>query len=143
MDGIFDLSFSIHTINTENVPSEIKYLIYPNYTLYFKNGIEVAERVETFSTKYNQDWTVYWVDTISLNRRIDKISRWSGGKTHISMYQDYPILYASSGCWSDLTNPIMFIGIRMKCNSRYKYGWIKVEALSRENISFLSYAIEK
>jgi hypothetical protein len=48
-----------------------------------------------------------------------------------------------NGFWYEVTNTEMYIGLRMKINSDYKYGWIKVNALSREKITFLSYAIEK
>jgi hypothetical protein len=50
---------------------------------------------------------------------------------------------SDNGRWYEVLNPEMYIGIRMKVHSDYKYGWIKVNATSRENIQFLSYAIEK
>jgi hypothetical protein len=54
-----------------------------------------------------------------------------------------PVGTAPYGPWYNLTNEEKYIGIRMKIGSRFKYGWIKMNVISREDMQFLSYAMEK
>jgi hypothetical protein len=53
-----------------------------------------------------------------------------------SMYQ------GTYGTWFYIKDEEHFIGIRMKMQSEYKYGWIKINQKLRDNLEILSFAIE-
>jgi hypothetical protein len=143
LDGNYDLIISFHLLNYEAYINQyVKNLTFPFYcTLIFKNGLEITTQTESLSVHNYTILSIAWVDTLKYSDRIDNISSWSTGGAQ--MWWVYPSYLLSAGCWSNLSNSEMYIGMRMKNNSQYKYGWIKVNGISRENILFLSYALEK
>jgi hypothetical protein len=85
-----------------------------------------------------------WLDTLSYRKRIEKTSKWSGTNITRMMWAIPPITqFVSYGPWYKPINQVKYIGIRMKIGSRYHYGWIKVNEISRENIQFESFALAK
>jgi len=143
-DGNFDLIIK-QRIRLDNNPAHhITDSDFPYCRLTLKNGLEVATKNEIYYIGLGQTNNVDWADTIQYNSRIDTISEWTDPNASIWMWVVPPTgLWGSNGCWYNLTNAEKYIGLRMKINSRYKLGWIKVNEISRENILFISYAIEK
>lgn len=144
MDGNFDLIIKQRIFLDVNLSNHITTENYPYCWLTVKNGLEFASKLEKYATGHGQYGTAHWVDTLNYEMRIDDIPEWSGTNTTFSMWVVPPTsFWGSFGCWYALTNEEKYIGIRMKVGSRYKYGWIKVNEISRENISFVSFALEK
>jgi hypothetical protein len=142
-DGVYDLinSLRIHIPPPSGVPSWEQF---PYCRLILKNGLEVATKIEYYSVGHGQNDDVNWVDTLNYENRIDNISEWSESNAIRTMWAIPPISYGVTyGPWYNPTNVVRYIGIRMKVGSRYKYGWIKVNEVSREDMQFISYAIEK
>lgn len=139
LDGNFDLiisqSFGISTSETAN--------LFPYCKLTLKNGLEVASKTENYNIGHGQTGAVDWVDTLKYNLRIDHLNNWSGTNTSRWMWVVPPTsFWGTNGCWYNLTDTEMYIGIRMKIDGKYQYGWIKVNEISREEMLFLSYALE-
>ena len=106
--------------------------------------MEVATKREKYSQGQGYFNSIDWVDSLQYNTRIDNIYEWSATNTSRAMWLVAPtIFWGSNGCWYYLTNAEMYIGIRMKTDSGYKFGWMKVNEISRENMFFISYAMEK
>jgi hypothetical protein len=142
LDSNYDLLISFHLLYDENYQtyhegSPLQF----NCKLIPKNGLEIATQIESITVHGSTTISLTWVDALKYNESIDNISSWSSGETMMWCGDTYTMF--SSGCWFKLSNSEMYIGIRMKNNSQYKYGWIKVNGISRENILFLSYALEK
>jgi hypothetical protein len=145
-DGVYDLFISqrIHFPPPSGTPTWEQF---PYYRLTSRNGLEVATKTESYPVGMGQYNSVNWVDALNYENRIDNISEWSGSNVVRTMWAIPPIstygFALTNGPWYNLTNVIKYIGIRMKIGSRYKYGWIKMNEISRENMLFLSYALEK
>jgi hypothetical protein len=143
LDGNFDLVISFHLLNWDSfISSNDHNPKFPYYKLIPKNGLEFVSQKESIGVHENSTVSMIWIDTIQFNERIDNISSWSSNETNMWSSTYYDNLF-SNGCWFTLNNTEMYIGLRMKKDSIYKYGWIKVNGISRENILFLSYALEK
>ena len=142
-DGAYDLIISqrIHIPPTSGIPS---FEQFPYCRLILRNGLEVATKIEYYSVGHGQYDDVNWVDTLNYENRIENISDWSGSNVVCTMWAIPPVPYGVSyGPWYFPTNEMKYIGIRMKIGSRYKYGWIKVNEISHEDMLFLGLALEK
>ena len=93
----------------------------------------------------------YYPKGLKYQDRIDEIENWhySNQLRHsptlgkLLMWGAPPSLFwGSYGPWYKLTNSELYIGVRMKIDTEYKFGWIKVKVYSRESFEILSYAIE-
>lgn len=143
LDGKFDLTINqrkpLESIN----PNYYTIDNFPAFWITMKNGLEAATKIEYYGLGHGQYGNVSWIDTLNYKSRIDNIPDWSANISH-SLWSVPPTLrWGSYGCWYNLTNTEKYIAIRMKIDSRYKYGWIKVNEKSRENMLFLSSALEK
>jgi hypothetical protein len=117
---------------------------YPFFKLTPKNSLELAERYFVYPAGHGYTQKVSWIDTLSVHQRINNIQYWSKTTEFRLMWGIPPSTFGTSfGFWYDVTKPELYVGIRMKNGSDYKYGWIKVDATSKENMLFMSYAIEK
>lgn len=117
---------------------------YPFFKLTPKNNLELAERYFVYPAGHGSIQKVTWIDTLSVQQRIDNLQYWSKTTEFRLMWGIPPSTFGTSfGFWYDVTKPEMYVGIRMKIGSDYKFGWIKVDATSKENMRFISYAIEK
>ncbi len=144
LDGRFDLIISQRFFIDWNDSIRIVDNNFPFCKLTLKEGLEVAKKNEVYYIGLGQTSSVNWVDTIKFESRIDNIADWTITNTSIWMWVIPPTsFWGSCGCWYNLVNAERYIGIRMKVDSYYKYGWIKVNQINRENIEFVSYAIEK
>lgn len=144
LDGNFDLIIKQRMYLDITKPNYYTYDTYPYCLLTFRNGLEFSKKNQYYIQGHGQYGTNVGIDTLNYKNRIDNISEWSGTDTNAAMWLDPDSPRSSSnGVWFYLTNAEKYIGIRMKINSRFKYGWIKVNEVSRENISFISYALEK
>ena len=144
LDGNFDLIIKQRMYLDITKPNYYTYDTYPYCLLTFRNGVEFSKKIQYYIQGHGQYGTNVGIDTLNYKNRIDNISEWSGTVTNTAMWLDpSSSLVSSNGVWFYLTNAEKYIGIRMKIDSRYKFGWIKVKEISREDISFISYAIEK
>jgi hypothetical protein len=109
-----------------------------------RNGLELATKNEKYYFP-RQVNSVDWVDTLQYGSRIDNISEWSSDNNFYRWMWVVPptAFWGPYGFWYKLTKSEMYIGIRMKVDSRYKFGWIKVNAVLRQNLVFISYVLEK
>jgi hypothetical protein len=118
--------------------------IYPFCKLITKNSLELAEKYFIYPAGHGYTQKATWIDTLYVQQRIDNLQYWSKATEFRLMWGIPPSTFGTSfGFWFEITNPEMYVGIRMKNGSDYKYGWIKVDATSLENMRFISYAIEK
>lgn len=143
LDGIYDLIIDQHLQipHLTNIPTN---KIFPYCKLTPINGLELATYLCSYAAGFGTFRKVEWVDSLSFQERIDEISDWSESSVSRYMWSNAPeTLSTSTGFWYEVTNSELYIGLRMKENSKYNYGWIKVNALSREHLYILSYAIEK
>lgn len=140
-DGIYELFISqrIHLPPETGTPSGEHF---PYYRLGLKNGLQVATKMESYYTGHASYNEINWVDTLNYEARIDNRQDWSESNESRTMWTVIPVGSAPNGPWYKLINEIKYIGIRVKIGSQYKYGWIKVNEISREDIQFLSFAIE-
>jgi len=144
LDGKFDLIIKQRLYLDKIQPIQLTDDDNPYCLLKFKNGLEFSTIIEYIIRGQGDVGHKIGIDPISTYHRIDNISDWSGNVTSAAMWlEPASNYYNSNGSWYDFTNTEKYIGIRMKINSQYKYGWIRVNEISRENISFISYAIEK
>ena len=144
LDGNFDLIIKQRMYLDITKPNYYTYDTYPYCLLTFRNGLEFSKKIQYYIQGHGQYGTNVGIDTLNYKNRIDNISEWSGTVANAAMWLDpSSSLVSSNGVWFYLTNAEKYIGIRMKIDSRYKFGWIKVKEISREDISFISYAIEK
>lgn len=141
-DGVCDIMvvYRIH-LPPEPVPPSFDH--FPFYRLTLKNGLQVATKMQSYPVGHGQTDDIYWVDTLSYKTRIDTWSDWSESNATRTMWAIPPVSTAPYGPWYNLTNEEKYIGIRMKIDSQFKYGWIKVNVISREDMHFLSFALEK
>jgi len=143
-DGNFDLIINQGVLIDWNDTVQISNTNYPYCNLKVKNGLELALKKETIYIGLGQTSELSWVDTLTYNTSINNIAQWSESNTNIWMWGVPPTTFwGSNGCWYNLTDTERYIGIRMKINSEYKLGWIRVYQHSREKIEIISYALEK
>jgi hypothetical protein len=138
-DGKYDLIISLKLYNNSNLSSN-----FSNCNLILKNGLEIAIKKEYYPISSGGPMgSISWADTIRLKQRIDNISLWSTNESSLFLWSEIPSNTLTQGCWYHIDNPEMYIGLRIKKLSQYKYGWIRLNNTSRENILLNSFAIEK
>jgi len=145
LDGVNDLTIHQTTINQANIgllngamPS-----VFPSLSISSTHAISVAYKTEYYSSATSEDIPAHWIDTINYGTTIDADLNWKNIQND-SMYlwqqnynlQNFPDL--SNGCWFSITED-KYIGI--KYNN--KYGWIRVNALSNIDPTFISFAIQR
>ncbi|MBL7965718.1 MAG: hypothetical protein JNK09_01890 [Prolixibacteraceae bacterium] len=141
-DGVYDIIIShrIHLPPESGTPS---YEHFPYFSLSLKNGFQVATIMQFYPVGHGQFGEIQWVDALNYQTRINEHSEWSKNNVFRMMWAIPPVGAAPYGPWYNLNNEEKFIGIRNEIGANYKYGWIKVKAVSRDNLQFLSSAIEK
>lgn len=141
-DGAYDIIIS-HRIYLPPESGTPSYEHFPYFRLTLKNGLQVATKVQSYYVGHGQLDDVYWVDALNYETRIDLWTDWAEKNVFQLMWAIPPVGSAPYGPWYDLTNEEKYIGFRMKIDSRFKYGWIKVKVISRDDMQFLSYVLEK
>jgi len=143
LDGNYDVIISQH-LQIPNLTNSPTNQLYPYCRLTPKNRVEVAVNKQMYPAGFGTYETVNWIDSLYFKARIDEISGWAETSKFKYMWCIPPSSFVNyNGFWYNVIDPELYIGIRMKIDSDYKYGWIKVDATSRENMRFMSYAIEK
>lgn len=143
-DGNYDLFFYLKLFIDRKETDRLDYGTYYG-KLVAKNGLEISTKTETYYIGLGQTNDISWVDTLKYEDKVSSRNNWSDPIN--TVYNFMWVLPArptmSNGCWFDIFDDERYIGIRMKINSEYKYGWLKVNQDSDRNIEIQSYAIEK
>jgi hypothetical protein len=146
LNGSFDIFISqrIYLDWTDNFnKAYLEEYNYPFTRLIFRNGLEVATKRHKVSMPHDNSHVEIWVDTLSFSYPIYNKMDWSGANSFYNMWCITSSMYQGTyGTWFYIKDEERFIGIRMKMQSEYKYGWVKINQKSRENLEILSYAIE-
>lgn len=141
-DGSYDLIIDVGIPSIDTIT--VTPWLYPHTTLYYKNGLEVAVYTEYYPLGLGQYGKIDWVDTLKYKVRIDTFESWSEESIRNFMWVVPPaVIWGSNGCWYEPENAERYIGIRMKHDTLFNYGWIRVNEISNTELEFLSYAIEK
>ena len=145
-DGMFDVYFS-HRIflnwSDDFNKAYLKEYNYPFTRLILKNGFEVATKRHKVPMPHDNPHIETWVDTLSFNYPINNKMNWLGSSSYFNMWCVIPSIYQGTyGTWFYIKNEERFVGIRMKMQSDYKYGWIKINQRLQDNLEILSYSIE-
>ena len=131
-----------------NIKSGKEYFL-PFCRLILQNGFEVAMRGFPYACGHGICKYAPFYDVIEFDTDISHYPTWNPGGKDITMWLITP---ADSGFppgwWYYVEDKEMHIGIRQKQfgakkSIYYKYGWIKVNAVSHQNTSYVSFAIEK
>jgi len=110
-----------------------------------RNGLEILINPETYYIGLGQTSDFNWVDTLKYEDRITSRDSWPNPNITVYnfMWAAPPRPTMSNGCWYNILNKEKYIGIRMKINSKYRYGWVKVKQDSIRNIEIQSYSLQK
>ncbi|HLN52826.1 MAG TPA: hypothetical protein VK212_03900 [Lentimicrobium sp.] len=141
-DGTFDIIIRVGYFDDDTIyyPTQN---FYPFTSLTVKDSIQFATEVEYYPMGLGTTGKIYWIDTLSYNQRIDDINTWYSDYLHQFMWVVPPsYFWGSNGTWYDLSDTEKYIGMRIKRGNEYKYGWIKVFAVSSEVLLFKSFAIQ-
>jgi hypothetical protein len=144
LDGKFDLIISQRFFIDWNSSNQINDRNYPFCKLTLRNSLEVVKKTEIYYIGLGQTSSVDWVDALLFEKRIENSTEWSGTNINIWMWVIPPtVFWGSYGSWYTLVDMERYVGIRMKIDSTYKNGWIKINQINRENLVFICFAIEK
>jgi len=142
-DGIFDIVISVGYMEGDSAITPTL-AIYPHTSLNVRDSIQFATEIEYYPMGLGTFGKIYWIDTLSYNNRIDDFKTWQADYSHQFMWVVPPaFLWGSNGTWYNLGNTEKYVGVRMKIGNKYKYGWIKVKVITRNEMQFISYAIQK
>lgn len=144
-DGINELFISqrIHIPAESGSPT---FDHFPYLRLITKSDLQIARKIDYYAVGHGQVNEIDWVDTLNYKTQINDNNDWTEGNDILSIWLVPPLGAPGTlpyGTWFNLTNEEKYVGIRMKIGKRYKYGWIKLNVISREDIQFICYAIEK
>ena len=143
-DGEYDILIIQH-LQIPHLNNEPTQDLFPYCRLKAMNGTEIATSEVGYSVGHGYYNYISFVDSINPKTRIDNLQEWSiSNKLRNMWFVPSPGSFIHNfGFWYEVANPEMYVGIRMKIGSDYKYGWINIDATSKENMRFISYAIEK
>jgi len=144
-DGIYELFISqrIHIPAESGSPT---FDHFPYLRLITKSDLQIARKIDYYAVGHGQVNEIDWVDTLNYKTQINDNNDWTEGNDILSIWLVPPLGAPGTlpyGTWFNLTNEEKYVGIRMKIGKRYKYGWIKLNVISRDDIQFICYAIEK
>ena len=144
-DGEFDLIFFQmiqlgDSINTDSTTSND----FPQLVLRARHNIEIATREEIVAIGLGQSASIFWADTLHPGERIDTIEDWSDPGSREFMWAVPPSTFPqSNGCWYNLENTTRYVGIREEYGQGYRYGWVEINHISREDVRITACAIEE
>jgi hypothetical protein len=143
-DGSFDLFISARQIYGPNDSLQNSFEDYPYCKMVLKNGFEIATITEHFPTGLGTTGSTEWVDTIHLNNPIGPDLQWSGTNTYRWMWVVPPTeFWGSYGVWYLLSDAELYVGLRLSEASVSKFGWLKIEQVSRVHLKLTEYAFAK
>jgi hypothetical protein len=144
LDGDYDLFISQRFLLDTSATDYKKEKYYPYSKLTTRNGLQIAFRYDSFPMGFGTVGSAAWVYCAPFNTMINGIKYWSETEKDCYMWAiPYSGYVGSYGEWYNITNSEMYITFKMKMGKKIKFGWIKVNQVSRENMTFMSYAIEK
>lgn len=152
LDGDYDIVIRqrMHT-NSELMYYDYENDNFPYIGLLLKNDFEVAYKNVSVILGQGAFSSIRLVDALYYENRIDKIENWDNSKKNlyaefqngqIWLWGDPPTPWFSTGPWFRLNNIEVYIGIRQKTETEYKFGWIKLKVSTRNKFEAISYAIE-
>lgn len=146
LDGITDIYFKIK-FPSQNSPEN--YFYNPDYSyckLIYTSEVEILRRWAAYGCGLGSCSEYSNVDALRFGDVFGSASDWSIQLTEIPLWVDLDNDMSEYGAWYFLENDIRYIGIRLKdkenSSAKYKYGWIKINFKSRENMLIESCAIE-
>lgn len=148
LDGNFDLIINLKTHPNDTIYKVGGIYSFPYCRLILKNGYELAIRNIGYSCHAGLCVEEPFIDALEFNTEISQYPKWSESVTKQTLWNIIPgNMEFPRGWWYYAENKEMYIGVRIKERALkksvyYKYGWIKVNALSLKNVSFISYAME-
>ncbi len=148
LDGNFDLIISLRLHPNDTIYEKGKSLYYPTCRMDLKNGFEVAIKKMNYSCGHGYCNQTPFIEAFEYGSDVSRFSEWSEGETNQTLWNIFPPYVGyPGGWWSFVKSEDMFIGFRHKHNGPkntfyYYYGWIKVNALDHQNMTFTSYAME-
>ncbi len=142
LDGKYDLGvrvrFTEKNIPAINVDSNSYASILP------KNGLEILFNSELCPLGLGVSYSYHWVDTLRYKDRIDDRHEMFEPAEGLPMWSLMrPMYECSQGCWVDVADRQLFIGIRKATDSTFKYGWIRVQVHSRIDFELVGYAMQQ
>lgn len=150
LDGNFDLIISLRLHPNDTLYEKGKSLYYPTCRMLLKNGFEVAVKKMNYSCGHGYCNWADFIATFEYGSDVVNSSEWSGSDNNQTLWNIFPAGVGYSfpgGWWSFVKSEDMYIGFRHKHNGPkntfyYYYGWIRVNALVHQNMTFTSYAME-
>ncbi len=140
-NGKFDFLIKIGYFDDYRDVSSILY--YPSTEFVVTDSIQFTTNLEYYPMGLGAFGQIYWVDTLSYNTRIDDMEKWYPQDKQYLWVVPKAVIWGSNGPWFSLENSEKYIGLRMKKGDSYKYGWIKVKVITRTQLEFQAFAIQK
>jgi hypothetical protein len=133
----FQLNDSTAKINDINEDSYFR--------IYMKNDYQLAVKDMPYSCGHGYCNYIPLICPMDYDTQLNNFPDWSDTKNTSILWLE-PYNHWNLSWWTQIDSEEMYIGIRrketgLKNKIYYKYGWIKVNALSLKNISFTSFAM--
>ncbi len=150
LDGNFDLIISLRLHPNDTIYEKGGRHYYPTCRMDFKNGFEVAMKGIPYSCGHGICNHAPFIAALEYGSDVSHFPEWSESKTNQTLWSIWPDDFGfkmPGGWWSFVKSEDMYIGFRHKHNGPkntiyYYYGWIKVNALDHQNMTFTSCAME-
>lgn len=147
LDGDVDIFIKIKIPTDKSPEQEYNDYDYSYARLILTDKVEVIKTDASYNCGMGMCGTYAATKALDINSSIGKSPEWSGDKKTMPMWQVWENTMNSFGPWYCIENEIKYIGIRVKSNDYssgiHKYGWIKVNCKSHDNMLIESCAIEK
>ena len=150
LDGNFDLIISVYLHPNDTAYEIGSKRFFPSCRLLFKNNFEVAIKGFQYACGHGICNYAPFIESFEYNTDINHFEfDWYLGNENKTLWlitpegSGYP-----RGWWYYANEEERYIGIRIKeqinTNTyRYRYGWIKVNAINRNDMSVTEYALEQ
>jgi len=148
LDGEFDIIISLKMHPNDTIYKVGGIYSFPYCRFIMKNGFEVAVRNIGYSCHAGSCVEEPFIDALEFDSVISRYPKWSESQNKQTLWNIIPgNMEYPGGWWTRINTEEMYIGVRIKKQGpkktvHYKYGWIKINAVSLKNVSFTSYAME-
>jgi len=150
LDGNFDMIISMSLHPNDTIYKKGGRYYYPTCRMYLKNGFEVAMKGIPYACGHGICNHAPFIAAFEYGSDLSNFTEWSESETNQTLWSIWPDDFGfkmPGGWWSFVKNEEMYIGVRHKHKGPkntfyFNYGWIRVNAVSPQNTSFMSYAME-